>query len=131
MRPGNYPLSLYRGDTYVWQFVCYASEGVAANLSGATAKAEIRDRPGGQLLTAMTCVITQPNIITVTLKTINWAPITTKTAAWDLQLTYADANATVVTILYGAVTITADVTDTVALPATAGFSAARRVVSHG
>lgn len=124
MRPGDYPLTLYRGDTYVWEFRCYTSTSPSpppADLTGATAKAEIRNTPGGTLLTSLNCVITLPNIITVKMKTANWTGLNVRTAAWDLQVTYTDPDASVVTILAGAVTITPDVTDSVPLSALSGL----------
>ena len=135
MRPGNYPLTLYRGDTYVWEFRLYGATGEdppPADLTGVTAKAEIRDRAGGTLLTSMLCTITLPNIVTVKLKTANWTGLSAKVAAWDLQLTYADADASVLTILAGTVTITTDVTDTVVTPGLLVAPViARKVVAHG
>ena len=132
MRPGNHPLTLYRGDTYVWEFRCYTdtSESMPpADLTGATAKAEIRATPGGTLLTALTCTITLPNIITVKLKTANWTGLNVRSAAWDLQLTYTDPDASVITIVAGAVTITPDVTDSVPITLAAEVPTMRRLVT--
>jgi Cu/Ag efflux protein CusF len=131
-RPGNFPLALYRGDTYAWQFMLYTDSSATpapADLTGVTAKAEIRDRPGGTLLTTMAVTITLPNIIVVKLKTANWTGLATKAAAWDLQLTYTDADASVVTIIAGAVTITADVTDTVSMPAMTAVEQRRTILA--
>lgn len=115
MRPGKYDLKLYRGDTYAWDFVCYTSAGSPADLTGVTAKAEIRDKPGGTVLATPTCTVTQPNTVSVKLTTASWASITHANAAWDLQLTYADPDISIITIVAGAVTITGDVTDSVAV----------------
>ena len=142
-RPGNFPLALYRGDTYAWQFMLYSDSSATptpADLTGVTAKAEIRDRPGGTLLTTLNVAITLPNIVVVKLLTANWSGLAVKTAAWDLQLTYTDPDASVVTIIAGVVTITADVTDTVSMPAMTPVEQRRTilakrseplVVSHG
>jgi|SRR5262252_5188828 len=113
-RPGVYNLVLYRGDTYAWQFVLYSDNLVPptpADLTGVSAKAEIRNAPGGSLLAALPCVVTQPNTITMKLTTTEWAGLRTPAAYWDLQLTYADADSSVVTILAGTVSVTPDVTD--------------------
>lgn len=114
MRPGDYPLDLYRGDSYSWQFKIWTDQALpptAADLTGVTAKAEVRDTPGGLLLATLTCTITLPNTILVKLPAALWTGLNRKQAAWDLQLTYADLS--VVTIIAGAVTVTPDVTDSV------------------
>lgn len=113
MRPGSYPLSLYRGDTYAWMFTLWQDENqtVAADLTGVTVKSEIRDKPGGTLLTTLVCTVTLPNKILVKVTTAAWTGLVKRSAAWDLQLTYPGGD--VVTILYGAVTVTPDVTESV------------------
>lgn len=113
MRPGIYDLALYRGDTYAWKFTLWKDfvGGAPADLTGVIAKAEIRDKPGGVLVVAMVCTVTQPNIVDVKLSAGAWTSFTATTAAWDLQLTYPQGD--VVTIVAGAVKVTLDVTDTV------------------
>lgn len=112
-RPGDYPMTLYRGDTYAWQFRLWkdVSATIPADLTGVVAKAEIREKPGGEIIATMTCTVTQPNIIDVHLPEAAWDPVTYKLGAWDLQLTYPDSS--VVTVLAGVVHITPDVTDSV------------------
>jgi hypothetical protein len=65
----------------------------------------------------MTCVVTMPNIIDVTLAAATSQAIAIQRGYWDLQLTYPDG--TVHTIVAGGVTITGDITDSdpVAAPA--------------
>jgi hypothetical protein len=130
MRPGTYDMNLYRGDTYAWDFVCYITTGAPSDLTGVTAKAEIRDKRGGTLLTALTCAITLPNKITVKLKTVAWTALTKASAVWDLQLTYADSDASIITIITGNVAITGDVTDTVPITALATTRTVERETIH-
>jgi hypothetical protein len=110
MTPGDYPLALYRGDTYKWQFVLWADAGktTPADLTGVTVKAEIRDRPGGTKIIPMTCAVVMPNKIDATLDA-SASRAVPATGAWDLQLTYPSGD--VATVLAGAVTATLDVTD--------------------
>jgi hypothetical protein len=120
MKPGKYDLDLYRGDTYAWRFVLYEDDDPTqppvdpVDLTGVTVKAEMRTAPGGTLLTTMDTTVEAPNAILMKLTTDLWAGITAPTAAWDLQLTYPDADASIVTVLAGRVTVTPDVTDTAA-----------------
>jgi len=110
-RPGNYALALYRGDSYTWQFVLWEDDAhtIESDLTGVVAAAQIRDKPGGAIVLSMTCDITLPNIIDLTLPAAAWSPSSPKgNAAWDLQLTYDDDQ--VITILAGAAVITVDVT---------------------
>lgn len=110
MTPGSLPLALYRGDSYSWRFVLWADAGktIPADLAGVVAKAEIRDKPAGSNLTALTCAIETPNAILVTLDATLSARLPAK-GVWDLQLTYPEG--AVATVLAGAVTVAADVTD--------------------
>lgn len=109
MRPGSYNMSLYRGDTYAWQFKVWTdtSHLTPADLTGVSAKAEIRNSAGGTILATLSTVITLPNIID--LKLTNWTNFTVRTGSWDLQLTYPDSS--VITIVAGSVNVTPDVTD--------------------
>jgi len=111
MRPGSYPLALYRGDTYAWVFRLWSDDAktVPLDMVGVTAKAEIRNMPGGQIIMALPCAVTQPNIIDVVLTVDLWADWTLRSAVWDLQLTYPDTS--VFTVLAGPVTVDPDVTD--------------------
>jgi hypothetical protein len=112
MMPGKYPLSLYHGDSYEWQFKLWLDEGKTQplDLADATPKAEIRDKPGGMQIYALDCSIQPPNIISVALSaaTCTTLPISA-TMAWDLQLSYSSG--AVNTILSGTVSVTEDVTD--------------------
>jgi hypothetical protein len=103
------PLSLYRGDTYRWRFHLWddAAQTVASDLTGVTATAQIRDRVGGSLITALDCTVTLPNTVDAVLTSANCA-LLPSTGAWDLQLLYASGD--VATVLAGPVSTVADVT---------------------
>jgi hypothetical protein len=106
------PLTLYRGDTAHWQFILWmdTAKTQPADLTGAAAKAEIRDRAGGALITAISCFITLPNFVNATLSSADSAKLP-NSGAWDLQITYASGD--VATVLAGPVNVTSDVTTVV------------------
>jgi len=109
--PGRYPLQLYRGDTYRWKFQLWADpeRTQPADLTDVEARAQIRERPGGQTVVDLQCTITLPNIIDMLLDHAGSVRLPERTGAWDLQLTYAAGD--VSTVLAGPVTVTQDVTD--------------------
>lgn len=122
MLPATYPLALYRGDSYSWQFKLWADEDktIAVDLTGVTAKAELRSAPGTDPVISMVCTVTLPNIIDVTLPASAWDDyVLTKAGAavWDLQLTYASGD--IKTLIRGDVSIVADVTDSIRVVARA------------
>ena len=78
------------------------------DLTGATAKSQIRDRPQGTVVSDLVCAITLPNIVLVTLTSAVSHTLPAK-GAWDLQLTYASGD--VGTPVGGNVSVTPDVTD--------------------
>jgi hypothetical protein len=88
--PGTYSLALYRGDSYAWRFLVWNDDAKTdpADLAGVTAKAEIRDRPGGSSIMPLVCTVTQPNIVNVELTAGLWLTWQLLSGAWDLQLTY-------------------------------------------
>jgi hypothetical protein len=108
--PGIFPLAIYRGDSYRWQFVLWMDAGKTqpADLSDVTPTAEIRDKPGGSKVTPLVCTVTLPNTIEVGLTAIDSKAITISSGVWDLQLTYE--NDDVITVLGGGVDITPDIT---------------------
>lgn len=107
--PANYPLNLYRGDTFRTTFKLWKNKDKTdpVDLTGIAVAAQIRAKPDSATLQSLTCTVTLPNIIEVFL-----SPDESKTlpltGVWDLQLTYA--NGDIQTILAGAVKVTADVT---------------------
>ena len=118
-RPASYPLALYRGDSYAWTFRVWqdAAMTIPEDLTGFTAAAQVRDKPGGTSVMDLACAITTaagetvPNVVNVTLDASDWpaGALQVGAAAWDLQLTGATGEP-VITIVAGAVTITQDVT---------------------
>jgi hypothetical protein len=110
MLPAIFPLAVYRGDTLrftvrVWQD---AAKTLPVDLLGANAAAEIRDAPGGPVVVPLSCAITLPNSIVVTLLA-SQSPRVPTTGAWDLQLSLLGGD--IKTVLAGPVTATSDVTD--------------------
>lgn len=103
--PSRYDLRMYRGDTRAWAFRLWQDEArtVPFDLTGYTAKAEVRACSGGPVLSTLTTTIETPN-------TVHATPTETIVGGrWDLQLTAADAS--VFTVLAGEVVITPDITD--------------------
>ena len=110
MTPGTANLDIYRGDTKRWQFRLWAdaAKTVPTDLTGVVANATIRDDAiGGSFELALTCVVTLPNIIDMTL-TADQSRTLPSVGVWDLQLNYT--NGDVLTPLKGAVIVTQDVT---------------------
>jgi hypothetical protein len=116
MTPGHHDLNLYRGDSYKWQVRLWSDEAQTdpVVLDGATVKSEIRDRSGGTVILELGCTITPPNTIDLVLDPADWALAPT-TGVWDLQVTMSDG--TINTVVAGKVTVTGDVTDSIAVPA--------------
>jgi hypothetical protein len=108
MQPATLALDIYRGDTKRLRVTLWAPGNEPVDLTGATVKAQIRERPGGKQITELLCVITPPNIIDVTLTSVASHKLPAK-GAWDLQLTYPSGD--VNTPLAGPVMVTTDVTD--------------------
>jgi hypothetical protein len=109
--PGKFPLNLYRGDSYTWQFKLWldAAKTVPLDLTDAVAKSEIRDRSAGDVINELSCTIEPPNVVVVSLSASQCAALPAIAQVWDLQITFLDGS--VNTIVAGAVTITGDVTD--------------------
>jgi hypothetical protein len=111
-RPGYYPLTLYRGDSYAWQFRVWENTEMTdpGDLTDATAKAQITTRPGDPPVLDMTCVVTLPNVIDMTLDAADWVGTDVpRTGAWDLQITWSTSGR-VLTLVGGPVTVVQDVT---------------------
>jgi hypothetical protein len=109
--PAEYPLELYRGDTYQWTFVLWqdADRTVPYDLTGIDVKAEIRDRPSGALIIPLTLTVTPPNSILAVLDAAG-SKLLPIAGAWDLQLT-DPAGGLVNTVIAGPVSVTPDITD--------------------
>jgi hypothetical protein len=111
-RPARYPIELYRGDSYAWQFAVWLDDAKTepADLAGVTAAAQIRDVPMGVHLVELAATVELPNLVNVELPADAWpsTPVPCE-AAWDLQLTYPSG--AVLTLVAGPATITPDVTE--------------------
>jgi len=121
MIPSSFPLDLYHGDSYTWQFKLWldANKTQPLDLTGVVAKAEIRETPGSTKIYVIGCELVPPNIIVATLTATICKSLPITSHMWDLQLTYPDGQ--VNTILAGPVSVTADITDSDAvIPTGAG-----------
>jgi hypothetical protein len=113
--PGEYNLELYRGDTEARSFVLFADDAqtVPYDLTGATVRAEIREKTAGIHVVTLSTVILLPNTVVVTMLPTNYVDCPA-VGIWDLQIT--DADGMVLTPVAGAVNVTPDVTDSVVMP---------------
>ena len=107
--PFRYDLAIYRGDSYGWQFRLWQDQAktIPVVLTGASAAAQIRDRPDGTRIVSMDCDITLPNIVAVSLSPASSQRVPDQ-GVWDLQLTFPEGQ--VATAVNGAVSTTLDVT---------------------
>jgi hypothetical protein len=112
--PGTYNLTLYRGDSYHWQFQLWANEAQTdpADLTDVTTKAEIRTQPGGTDIIELATSVELPHIVHMDFTVDLWEPWLKAIGRWDLQLTYPSGD--VHTVLAGAVNVTGDITDSTA-----------------
>lgn len=121
--PGNYPLQLYRGDTNRWDFKLWEDpdKTTPTDLTDVLTKAEIREKPSGTTIIAMTTIVEGPNTIHMLLLPSQSLLVPAK-AVWDLQLTLV--NGDILTILRGDVAMTPDVTDSTVVVAASTMRAA-------
>ncbi len=125
IRPGYWPVEFYKGDSSAWRVVIWLDthRTYPYDLAGIQAKAEIREKSGALRLWSLTCVVTLPNIIDITLPASVSRDLPDE-GVWDLQLTDMNNSERVVTILRGPVTVIPDVTDSrQTITRTAGVSA--------
>lgn len=106
----QYRLTLYRGDTYSREFRFWNDAGKTqpTDLTDITIRAAL-DGAGAGL--AVACVVTLPNVVTLTIPAAAWRGIQVASVAacrWDMQFSYTDG--TVLTPLAGPVRIAPDVT---------------------
>lgn len=109
MTPGAYSLSIYRGDSYSWEFLLWqdAAKTIPMSTAGAVANAQIRNAPGGQLLAQLTTTIGSPNIVNMFLDAPTSRSLNPGLWSWDLQVTYNGG--IVQTVLAGNAAVTEDV----------------------
>lgn len=106
--PGPYSLTIYRGDTYSWRFVLWQDDAhtVAVDLTGWTARAQVRCAPGGPVMADLDVAIELPQTVTLHLDAATSAGLAN--GRWDLQLD--DGGGNVRTVLAGRVDVGPDVT---------------------
>jgi len=111
MTVARVPLVIYQGDTYAWDFALWEDRAasIPIDLTGATAKAEIRLRSGSPVIVDLPISITLPNEIVATLSRTDSLKLVQPNARWDMQLTLPDQ--TVTTIMAGPVTVTRSITE--------------------
>jgi hypothetical protein len=116
MGPASYTINIYHGDSYYWTFTLWEdlTKTIPVDLTGCTAKAEIRSAPGGTQITSFVCTIIQPNQIKLTLSPTNSSLLPFTGGVWDLQITHANTDVT--TVVAGFVKVVMDVTDTQPVP---------------
>ena len=107
--PARYDLAVYEGDSFHWQFKMWTDDTKTTpiDLTGASAMAQIRDKPGGTVLATLTCTVTAPNVVDVVLSAT--ASETVAAGVWDLQVT--GSGGWVTTYVAGKVAVTQDVTE--------------------
>jgi len=115
MIPGKYDLKMYRGDDHTWRFRLWqdASQTLPVDLTGATVAAEIREKSAGVAIVELIVVVTPLNIVDVSMTPAMYVNCPSK-GVWDLQVTFADGK--IHTPVAGAVSVIADVTDSVVMP---------------
>src|SRR5262245_50603302 len=109
MQPAKLDLDLYRGDSTRLRVKLFAQDSSPLDLTGAEAKAEIRDRPAGDVIVPLICTIELPNTIQIDLIASDSLNLP-QAGVWDLQLTFLSSG-DVKTPLAGQVSVTPDVTD--------------------
>jgi hypothetical protein len=108
MAPGKFDLQIYQGDSYDWQFKLWQDAAMTnpVDLTGVTAKAQIRKGAGVTGPIELACTVTTPNIVDVKLTAA--LSDTAFDGVWDLEL---DGPSGVTTVVAGTVTVTPDVTE--------------------
>jgi hypothetical protein len=109
MLPAVYNLDLYRGDTLRLQLRLWNDEDRTdpTDLDGVIASSQIRVRPDAEPAVELTCTITAPNTVDVTLDS-DLSRDLPKKGVWDLQLAWPGGD--VFTPVGGKVSTKPDVT---------------------
>ena len=108
--PSKADLSIYQGDDYGAEVSVLNADGSAADLTGATAKAQIRVDTADKapaVVAEMTASIAGSKV-TLSLLKAETAKLTRPNYVWDLQLAMPSGG--VITVLNGRVTVTPEVT---------------------
>jgi len=105
--PAAVDLAVYQGDDFGPLTLTVTNpDGSAANLTGATFKAQIRSAPGAATLWASFTTSVATNVVTLALANTASATLPA-TAAWDCQMTASGG--TVTTLAGGNVRVSGDV----------------------
>lgn len=113
MQPAKLDLDIYRGDSMRLRFKLWDQDQLPLDLTAVLVKSEIRDRPAGTTVIALTCNVELPNVIELFLPSDKSQKLP-QNGVWDLQLNYGSGE--VKTPLAGQVKVTADVTDSTLTP---------------
>jgi hypothetical protein len=105
--PNTVDVDIYQGDDFSMTLTVTNPDGSAANLTGATAAAQIRSAPASTDIAATFTTTIASNVVTLTL-THTAATALSGNYVWDCQLTYSGG--TVNTIAAGRVRVAAEVT---------------------
>lgn len=98
-------LTLYQGDDF---YLRINVTGTGVNLTGYTAKADIKSSPGsGAVIATFAATITSSTQVDLHLTAVQ-AALVPATAAWDVQVT--DPTGVITTLAYGSVTSMRQVT---------------------
>jgi hypothetical protein len=108
MTPGRHALTIYRGDTYRWQFHLWAdaAKTVPVDLTDVEVEAEIKTI---SVTLPLEVVVTELNTIDMLLSAEGSRTLVVGQGAWDLELTYLSGD--VATVLAGPVKVIQDVTN--------------------
>jgi hypothetical protein len=106
-------LRIKQGATFIVQFEVQQSDGSAADLTGATVRAQIRSSPdAATIAAAFTVTITLPNTVELSLTDAQTSAIPVsgvqQNYAWDMEIVWADG--TVDSPLFGTAIVRAEVT---------------------
>src|SRR6187402_3391613 len=94
-------LSIYQGDTHSWTVTVLAEDGAPADITGSTAKAQIRRSVADTdptVAAELATSVASP-VVTMSLSSAQTRPLTGR-YVWDLQLT--DGAGAITTIMAGA-----------------------------
>lgn len=104
MRPADYNLKIYRGDTSRWQIKLWADKDKTqrADLIGIIAKATLRDKARGNFALPLGCTFTGVNVIEMVVTSGQSRDLPAR-GVWDLKLSYPSGD--VVTVLIGSYSV--------------------------
>jgi hypothetical protein len=106
MLPAKLDLVLYQGDTFRMTITVKNQDGSPANITGATATAQIRLAPEDTTVQAPIGCTIATNVISLVLLAADAARLIPGEAFWDCQLAMPDIR----TLVYGRVKINPEVT---------------------